>query len=673
MNFHENCLLFMKIESEADSELENYELGSSEGCCSETLSNLIDTVSEKICDCLYEVHEHRDLFDILSHYTRKLYVYNEYSNSVVLVDDTLRPHIIFLLKKYWLVVNGVLKRIDLTIVNQEIEMLFEDDYSTLSIEKLLDNLYHIYIPIFFFRGIKLSSLLINKLFRVEMNLFQELSLALKYKTIQHLYNSLFSNCRLLSSKEKDTEKFRSNMPNIGSEIATLKSIQDRTSAMLNIISYKNDDSSIGNELKSDVCDYLLKIWDEYRKLGIEEDFIAQILKSRYLPSKDIKCQIIFTLLFHIKQLDIFEDLLRQSLENSFNDYSIAYLIYYKWKSIFVDKDTNESKNKKCHFYSLEELRVFMWNNYIIKLISKKDNYFYKIQGTLLACCFLSEVIQYSIELSNEERKIIMDVLFLLFEDINEYIESKDLFESKLERSILPGSLNTEFMISLNKFVITIKCVANINFESVETAKSIFYQLASIVLCDDFMFKKFICHTILFDYYERYFLKLTKTEHLFQVDLFNNYIFLFGSIPIQVITSGMKSTSEIILDFGSIFGFSLRKFEPSIHYNNSINLVQLLEDTIHQINIRKKENIKNLILIYIDLLKRFSQYLVNIKIITRSKNYIKFSDLDSFYSYIILFTHLNYCFKNNLPDLNEHTIRSFNSLPKPKYGQDEILF
>ncbi|KAH8740095.1 hypothetical protein FG386_001756 [Cryptosporidium ryanae] len=671
MNFCKNYLMFVKLESEADYELVNYEYSNSKGeSDSKTLINIIDLVPEKICRCLSEVYERRDLFSILLHYSRKLCVYNEYSNSVVLLDDKLRPHITFLLKKYLLVMKGVIKRINQVFVNQDIITLVKDDYSSLNEEEFLYNLCYIYVPIFSLRGIKLNS--IYKLFEVEINLFEELKIAFKYKTFQYLYNSLFKTQRPFSFQEKKIGKTEGNVSNIELKITALNSIQDRTSAILNIVSYKNDDHFIENELKADICNYLLKIWDEYCKLGIGESFVTQILKSKYLPSKDIKCQIIFTLLFHIKDLDLFDEVLNLLLNNSFDDYSIVYLIYCKWKSIFADKDTNVTNNKKYRFCSPDEMRISIWKNYIIKLISNKNNYLCKIQGLLLAYCFFSEITQINTELSGQELRIIKSVLSLLFEDINCYIDSTDLFESKLERGILPNSLNSGFIMCLNKFLTTIKCVANINLKSIDVARSIFYQLVSIILCDSFILEKFINSTLLFNNYKRFLFRLTKPEHLFQFEVLKNHIFLFGSIPIQAITAEIESTFEITIDFGSIIGFSVRKFESSLYYNNSIRLIQLMESIIYQINIKKNENVKNLILIYIDLLKRLLLHLINIKIIVTSKNYVQFNELDSFYSYTILFMHLYYCFKKNVNSLNEHTIRTFNSLPKPKYGKDEII-
>ncbi|KAH8581934.1 uncharacterized protein ELE39_003737 [Cryptosporidium sp. chipmunk genotype I] len=670
MNFGINYKLCLGVESKIEIELEKNQRSETE--------NLIFSESrfysliEVVCKSFNVIDDVRTLISILKLYSGRVFACSDSLNTYNGCLEYIRPQLFLLLRKNWVISIGICTRI------AQLEDAFIENFSKYcALESSKDTLSYLscLLPLFLiFSKSKINRKIILDNFKEKLSFLDEIKLISRFRFLKLIENKKYiykqtEEIRDINSAKTENKKF---IPKLESEINLLNTLEQKTCAVLNMITF--DDKGSGNDKILGINNYrfIFNLWDEYSSIGSEELLIIEIIESKNLPSICLKCEILFIITTYIKETSTFEKVIKLIISNTSQYHKIMHYICSRWHSL-LGKDRIDFFSENLPPRAIEEcwknVRALIWEfQVLIPLFSKNVTYFNKIQSIALSYYLISYFVQVDEVIYDYSQEV--EFIYKLFqvlsdEIINVITKDSVLYSFALERSVLPRiSAFSENTIFSNNLFNLISNVATVDLGN-DVNKAVYYQLVSNLLCDPYIKRQFSLGTesgkinVFLEIFDLH--KLTMTNNL------TKFIYLFGQIPSEIITSTSYKTSiNYHFDLPFLNTFSPRVVKNSPRYYNSIRFTETFSKVIKNISQSRKTNIKVILLFLIDFIKRlYKQHIADLrgKIVNQDRN--ANGQADFYYSYIVLFKYLNHCFEKYNNYVDEHVTMALKSIAKPE--------
>ncbi|KAL5369906.1 hypothetical protein CPHLJ_2g1130 [Cryptosporidium parvum] len=668
MNFGINHKLCLGVESKIEIELVKVQKNVSEEfiCTEANYYSLIEVV----CRLFNAINDVKILITILKSYSSRVIACSNNLNTYNGHLEYIRPQLFFLTKKNWIISIGICARI------AQLESSFVEHFCQYcnieNSQDLLSFLSCLLLPFLIFTK---SKMIKNQIFDhiiEKLTLLDEIKLASRFRFLRLIQDKKYCDKpieeirNIHSTKNKD-KKYISKLE---SEINLLNTLEQKTCAVLNMLTF--DDKGSGNDkvLCINNCHFIFNLWDEYSSIGSEERLIVEIVETKNLPSIYLKCEILFIITAYIRELSTFEKVIKLIISNTFQHHKIMHYICSRWHSL-LGKDGIEYIYESLPTQAIEDkwknVRTLIWEfQVLIPLISKNVSYYNKIQSITLSYYLISNFVHKDEIIYDYSREIVFIHQFLqvLSDDIIHVItEDSVLYSLALERSVLPriSAFSEKTIFSQNLFNL-ISNIASIDLGN-DASKAVYYQLVSNLLCDPYIKKHFKLETGskgICTFFENF-------DKLHTANNLTKFIYLFGQIPSEIINSELYQVSinsNIELPFLNTFSPRIVKNSP--RYINSIRFTEIFSTVIKNISKSQKNNIKTVLLFLIDFVKRlYNQHIGELRGKLVNQDHNTNDQADFYYSYIVLFKYLNHCYKKYNNYIDGHITMSLKSIGKPE--------
>lgn len=660
-----NDQLCLGIESRIEIELEKSQINKSEGFI--LSESKFDSLVETVCKSLNVIHDINILTTTLKLYSARVFVCSDHLNIYNGHSEYTRPQFLLLLEKNWAISIGICKRIA-KLETDYIQKISE--YCDLEDSNdILTCLSYLLLPFLIFNKLKLSGRFFSDNFKEKLSLLDEIKLGSRFRYLKSIQGKKYIQKSSGKLTEKNTTKNNKKIiPKLANEINLLNTLEQRTCAVLNMITF--DDNSSNNNRMFNINNYnfIFNLWQEYIGIGSEECLINEIIKTKNLPSMRLKCEILFIITIYIKETSIFEKVVKIIISKTTQDHKIMHYICNRWQSL-LERDSIEYNSEKISIQVIKShwknIRILIWEFQVLMPLVLDVSYFIKLQSIALSYYLISNFVQTDETMYeySQEIEFINRLFQILFNDINKIIKDSVLHSFMLERSVLPRisafSQNTIFSHNL---INLISSISNTDLGD-DVNKTVYYQLVSNMLCDQYLMKHFNLGKE--SGVINVFREILDLDKLLIPDNLTKFIYLFGQIPNEIITMARQPSVKLQLEFSFLNTFSPRIIKNSTRYLNSLEFTALFSKTIEIISQSHKTNIKVILLLLTDLIKKlYNQYMANLrsKIVDQDQN--KNDQIDFYYSYIILYKYINYCF-DKYNNIDEHTTMALKSVTKPE--------
>ncbi|OII72498.1 uncharacterized protein cubi_00493 [Cryptosporidium ubiquitum] len=669
MNFEVNNKLCLSVESRIEIELEKSQLSASEKFFFS--ESKFDFLVEAVCKSFDVIHDINILLIVLKLYSGRVIACNDHLNIYDGYSEYNRPQILLLLKKSWVISIGICKRIEKLETNfiEKINNYCNQEDS----KDILTCLSCLLLPFLIFSKSRLNGNLLPCNFKEKLSLLDEIKLGSRFRCLKFIQDEKYIHKpteELIEKKITKTDNKKS-IPKLASEINLLNTLEQRTLAILNMITFDENGFGYNKILNINNHHLIFNLWEEYISIGSEECLISEIIETKNLPSMCLKCEILFIITTYSREGSTFEKVIKIIISKTSKDHKIMHYICNRWQSL-LGEDKIEYISKESQIQAIKDywknMRILIWEfQILVPLVSKNVPYFIKLQSIALSYYLISNFVQTDeiIYEYSQEIESMNKVLQVLSNDIINIIKGSVLHSFVLERSVLPRisafSENTIFSCNL---INLISSIANIDLGE-DANKAVYYQLVSNMLCDPYLTRHFSFEgeSGLIDMFRN----ILDLDKLLVTDNLIKFIYLFGQIPSEIITTTLCQPSfknQIKLPF--LNTFSPRMVKNSNRYSNSLRFTETFSGIIKIISQSNETNIKVILLFLADLVKKlYNQHLANSrsKIVNQDQN--KSDQIDFCYSYIILYKYLNHCFEKYNNYIDEHATMALKSVTKPE--------
>ncbi|KAF7458387.1 hypothetical protein HWI79_1086 [Cryptosporidium felis] len=670
MNLKSNNQFYRRIESQIEFELKEYRRNESNNDFFS--ESRLEFLTDDVCNYCEEIKIEALLFGIKI-YTKKVIILYKQLNIIHSTFEHIKPTFLFLLRKFWIIVVGLFKK----VISFNLEYFhyfrkrFDIDDST-TVTQIAPTL----LPFLISNKVALNVNL-HTLSQFELPLIVEDELKSVNMILVNIQDKYFSRAPFTFTREKSKVKGNNRRSQkLVNEISSLSTLKERTNAILNIITFSNKrESEAISKLDFNGYTCLLNLWQEYIVFDCEEKLIIEIIETRKLPSMDLKCEILFSIIYSINQTDKFKKVLEYILSNTLNDHNLIHKIYLRWGNVLGKGNNGQCSTADINSNKLDHwklMRLLAWKIYIIKTLETEAPFHIKLQSVVIFLNLLIEPVE-SGSIYKEEFECIKRCLDIFSDEILVRVPNGDICFANLERNILPNiSVFSEKSIFSSNLIISVGRVLENKF-SYEQMESIYYQLIANIMWDPFIKSNFYLNEK-GNKLDKFAFNFSNPRELLVQGNLSKFIYLFGLIPIQVITNregNFDDFGEVNLCFKY---FCSRVSLNSTFYFNSTKFIMTFSKLIGSIRRDIRENSKYLILLLIELIKRFYQYLTDYNRQKTGDSQYSEDKSDGYYSYTVLYIFLNSCFEEYADKFDEHLNRALKSIKKPELmiPKNEIL-
>ncbi|KAK9173861.1 Uncharacterized protein cmbei_2001130 [Cryptosporidium meleagridis] len=670
MNFGINQKLCLCVESKIEIELEKVQKNASEEFI--FIEANYYSLIEVVCRLFNVISDVKTLITILKLYSSRviacsnnLYTYNG-------CLEYIRLQLFFLIKKNWIISIGICSRI--AQLESSFVERFCQYFDIKSSQDLLSSLSCFLLPFLIFTKSKMFKNKIFDNFIEKLTFLDEIKLASRFRFLRLIEEKKYCDkpveeVRSTNYTKNKNKKYISKLEN---EINLLNTLEQRTCAVLNMLTFDDKGSENDKVLCINNFHLIFNLWDEYSSTGSEERLIVEIVETKNLPSIYLKCEILFIITTYIRELSIFEKVIKLIISNTLQYHRIMHYICSRWHSL-LGKDRIEYIHESLPTQTIEDnwknVRTLIWEfQVLMPLISKNVSYYNKIQSIALSYYLISNYARKDEIIFDCPREIVFINRFLqvlLDEIINVVTEDSVLYSLALERSVLPriSAFSQKTIFSQNLFNL-ISNIANIDMGN-DANRAVYYQLASNLLCDPYIKKHFKLETGSEDIYM--FFENFEIDKLQIANNLTKFIYLFGHIPTEIINSELCQTSiNYNFELPFLNTFSPRIVKNSPRYLNSIRFTEIFSRVVKNISKSQKTNIKTVLLFLIDFVKRlYNQHIGELRGKAANQDHNTNDQTDFYYSYIVLFKYLDHCFEKYNNYIDEHIAMSLKSIGKPE--------
>ncbi|KAJ1613337.1 hypothetical protein OJ253_207 [Cryptosporidium canis] len=668
-----NCARDGRLCSSIESKIE-VELEAIKGNASNELTiseSTFESLVELVCKSFNHINRVQELVGALKLYSGRTFaciqqinVYNGYSEYV-------RPQLLSILKKSWIISIGICRRISI-LEDSFVERV--GNYCNLDDSRsALDSISYLVLPFLIIRSSNLSSELYLASLRDKLSLLDEIKLGSRFRCLKLVSSISYANRESEVNKGSFSNKAKceKNDPKLEKEIKQLSTIEQRTCAVLNMLTF-SDNKSNGDTIFC-VGNYklVLNLWEEYICMGYRDRLIVEIIETNNLPSDRLKCEILFIITVHIREVSVFEDVVRLIISRTFHDHKIMHYIYGRWKSISANKLECISENLSIEEIEKhrEKMGSLIWEFQILMpIISESDSYFIKLQSIALCYFLISEIIQRD-EVTCEYKKEVEymnNVIQILSGDVDSLTCESLLQSFVLERCVYPkiGVFSERAMFSPGSLNL-IGHIASVYLDS-DMSKAVYYQLVSNMLLDPLIRKRFNLDMAYKDS-SGSLVDILDLNRLFSQDNLTKFIYLFGKIPSELISLAVyKFPSQSKVELPFLDTFSPRVVQNSTKYSNSLKFTMEYSNIMEKIYRECKSNIKVALLMLIDLTKKLlNKHISNSKGKKSDQSSYQDDQWDFYYSYLILYKYLCSNFEKYSDYVDQHVVIALNGVTKPE--------
>lgn len=454
-------------------------------------------------------------------------------------------------------------------------------------------------------------------------------------------------------------------PRLQGEISLLDTVEQRVSAVLNLLSLSDSGSGGDAALSTSSYGLVLGLWSEYnRRVGSGDRLILQVIDTKSLPSKRLKCELLFTMTTLIDEESVFEDAVRLIISRTSTDHKVMHYICSRWGASLGDRAGRVSERLSARVARdhWRRMRTLMWELQVLApLASETSSHLVKLQSVVLCYFLASELLVRTDETAHEhdharETDFLRKVLLVLSEEVNTISSDSLLRSFVLERAVLPGagafSRGTVFSPS------SFNLISSIASTRLETGvdKAVYYQLVSTMLSDSDVAR---CLGL-----DGAPLDILELATPLRRDCLTRLIYLFGQIPAELITSEACEPPETLsrLGFAFLDTFSPRPAADLRRYSNTLRLVSEYSGVIESVHETCRANTKTALLMLVDLAKKLAaQHLSGL----REKRLSQDGQEDFYYSYVVLYKYISYWFEKHSSCIDAHAAMALKGVIRPQ--------